>query len=137
MCENAVSGGLLKDKGIGCFSQKGGRTAFKPCTFSEAMSSRVPSDGTTIYVVSDPTIDSQKRMMKAVEGLGMPRFKSPFEYGNLFIVMHIEFPTCLSAAAQDAVGKLLPPPRNLVTKSINEEVEEVRACADICVFYIF
>jgi len=126
VCKKAVAGGQLKDKGIGCFSQKGGRTAFKKCTYSEAMASRVPSEGTTIYVASDPATDSQKRMMKAVAGLGMPRLKSPFEYGNLFIVMHIEFPTCLSADTQVAVGKLLPPPKNVVKlKPSSDDVEEV------------
>ena len=128
MCKKAVAGGQLKDRGIGCFSQTGGRTAFKECTFGEAMAARVPSKGTNIYVVSDPTIDSQKRMMKAVEGLGMPRLKSPFEHGNLFVVMHIEFPTCLSTEAQVAVAKLLPPPKNQtsVAKDKPSDAEEVR-----------
>ena len=32
------------------------------------------------------------RMMKAVEGHGMPRLRNPFEFGNLFLMLNIEFP---------------------------------------------
>ena len=125
VCKKEVAGGQLKNKGIGCFNQKGGRTTFKQCTFIEAMASRVPSKGTNLYVVSDPTTDSQKRMMKAVEGEGMPRLKSPFEFGNLFLVLRIEFPASLSSDAQIALGKLLPPPMNVVKAKPSNDIEEV------------
>jgi len=33
-----------------------------------------PSKGSKLYVVSDPAQDAKKRLMKAVEGEGMPRY---------------------------------------------------------------
>jgi DnaJ family protein A protein 2 len=114
VCKKAVESGQLKGKGIGAFVQKGGRTVFKQCTFAEASGAMEPSKGSKLFVVSDPSKDAQKRMMKAVEGEGMPRLKSPFEHGNLFLILEIEFPTSLTADTQAALAKLLPPPKNKV-----------------------
>eukprot|EP00965_Chrysotila_dentata_P061228 2028090-Pleurochrysis_carterae.AAC.1 len=41
-------------------------------------------------------------MMKAVQGEGLPRLKSPFEHGNLFILLNVEFPATLDAQCQVA-----------------------------------
>jgi len=134
VCKKAVDCGQLKEKGIGCFCQTGGRTFFKQCTFGAAMAARVPSKGTKLFVVSDPVSASQKRMMKAVEGEGMPRLKSPFEHGNLFVILRIEFPPSLSAETQAALCALLPPPINVVNaKPGDDGVEEV--CMYVFVAY--
>ena len=70
-------------------------------------------------------------MMKAVEGEGLPRLRSPFEHGNLFIKFNIEFPEAIDPTAAAALGKLLPPPKNKVTKSEEDEDVEVVQCIDI------
>lgn len=126
VCKKAVESGQLKGKGIGAFVQKGGRTVFKQCTFAEASGAMEPSKGSKLYVVSDPSKDALKRMMKAVEGEGMPRLKSPFEHGNLFLMLDIEFPTSLTADAQAALAKLLPPPKNKVTARSPESARSTR-----------
>jgi len=126
VCKKAVEGGQLKGKGIGAFVQRGGKTVFKQCTFDEAMAAKAPARGSKLYVVSDPAKDAAKRLMKAVEGEGMPRLKSPFEHGNLFIIIDIEFPTALNAATQASLAKLLPPPKHTVTaKPGDDDVDEV------------
>ena len=45
------------------------------------------------------------RLMKTVEGQGMPRLRNPFEFGNLFLMLNIEFPAAgaLTPAAQAAL----------------------------------
>jgi len=126
VCKKAVESGQLKGKGIGAFVQKGGRTVFKQCSFAEASAAKEPSKGSKLYIVSDPSQDAKKRMMKAVEGEGMPRLKSPFEHGNLFLILDIEFPTSLTAETQSALAKLLPPPKHKVSaKEGDDDVEEV------------
>ena len=49
-------------------------------------------------------------MMKTVEGQGMPRLRNPFEFGNLFLMLNIEFPKAgaLTPAAQAALLEAVP-----------------------------
>merc|ERR1712106_902188 len=64
-------------------------------------------------------------MGKACEGEGLPRLKSCFEFGYLFI-MKIEFPTSLDPAAAKALMKALPPPKHVPT--ISEDSDDVDVC---------
>merc|ERR1719316_1208103 len=73
VCKKACESGQLKGKNIGCFVQKGGKTVFKQCSHDEAMAAKAPSKGAKLYVVSDPSKDADKRMMKGVTGEGLPR----------------------------------------------------------------
>lgn len=131
VCKKACDSGQLKGKGIGCFVQKGGRTVFKQCTFDEAIAAKTSSKGSKLYVISDPNKDKAMRLMKAVEGEGLPRLKSPFEHGNLFIKFNIEFPSSIDPAVAGQLSKLLPPPKNVVTASEDGEDVEVVQCIDI------
>ena len=131
VCKKACDSGQLKGKGIGCFVQKGGRTVFKQCTYDEAVAAKKSAKGSKLYIISDPTKEKSLRMMKAVEGEGLPRLRSPFEHGNLFIKFNIEFPEAIDPTAAAALGKLLPPPKNKVTKSEEDEDVEVVQCIDI------
>jgi DnaJ family protein A protein 2 len=80
--------------------------------------------GSKLYIVSDPSADAANRMMKAVEGEGLPRLRSPFEFGNLFITLNVEFPPSIPAAALPELLKLLPPPKHVVkVKEDDEDVE--------------
>jgi len=131
VCKKAVDSGQLRGKGIGCFVQKGGRTVFKQCTYSQALAAKAPSKGSKLYIISDPEADKEKRLMKAVEGEGLPRLKSPFEHGNLFILLNIEFPSDLDVSTQAMLKKLLPPPKHVPTASEDDEDVEVCDLKDI------
>jgi len=121
-CKGACEKGQLKGKGIGCFVQRGGKTIFKQCTHAEAMAAKKPSSGATLYVVRDPEADKAQRMMMAVEGEGLPRLKHPFEHGNLFLILDIEFPTSIAPAALKALAAALPPPKHTAKETDETEV---------------
>ena len=114
ICKKACEKGQLKGKGIGCFVQRGGKTVFKQCSYAEAMKAKAPARGSKLYVIADPNATACTRMMKAVEGEGLPRLKSPFENGNLFIIITIEFTPSLNPAVSSQLLKLLPPPKHVV-----------------------
>ncbi|XP_064610449.1 dnaJ homolog subfamily A member 2-like [Liolophura sinensis] len=64
--------------------------------------------------------------IKAVMGEGMPKYRNPFEKGNLYVKFEITFPESgfASAEAMKALEKLLPP-RPKVELPMGEHVEEV------------
>ena len=53
--------------------------------------------------------------IKTVKELGLPKFSSPWEFGNLFIQFDVEFPSSgsLSSKAMAALQKALPPSPNM------------------------
>ena len=126
VCKKACEKGQLKGKGIGCFVQKNGKTVFKQCSFSEAMAAKKPAKGSKLYVIGDPASEAGLRMMKACEGEGLPRLKSPFEHGNLFIIIKIEFPETIDTTAAKSLLKVLPPPKHVPT--VSEDSDEVEVC---------
>ena len=131
VCKKACAEGQLKGKGIGAFVQKGGRTVFKICSYEEAMKAKTSSKGAKLYVVSDPSKQSSLRMMKAVEGEGLPRMRNPIEHGNLFIRFNIEFPDTISREAQVALLQALPGPKHKVTVAEDDENVEVVELKDM------
>ena len=126
VCKKAVSKGQLKGKGIGCFVQKNGKTVFKQCSYAEAVAAKQPSKGSKLYIIGDPSAAAGMRMMKACEGEGLPRLKSPFEHGNLFIIIKIEFPAVIDTTAAKALLKVLPPPKHVPT--VSEDSDDVDVC---------
>ena len=126
VCKKAVAKGQLKGKGIGCFVQRGGKTVFKQCTTEQALSSKTTSRGAKLFVLQDPESTKGTRMMKAVSGEGLPRLRSPFEHGNMFITFTIEFPDSIPAGAAGELLKLLGPPKHVPT--VTEETEDVDVC---------
>jgi len=131
ICKKAIEKGQLKGKGIGCFVQRGGKTVFKQCSHDEAIKAKTTAKGSKLYVIQDPNASAGNRMMKAVEGEGLPRLKSPFEHGNLFIILNIEFPTELTAPVVTQLMKLLPPPKNKVTTAEDADDVEVVELSDV------
>eukprot|EP00929_Paragymnodinium_shiwhaense_P005536 TRINITY_DN1076_c0_g1_i1.p1 TRINITY_DN1076_c0_g1~~TRINITY_DN1076_c0_g1_i1.p1 ORF type:complete len:513 (-),score=204.13 TRINITY_DN1076_c0_g1_i1:373-1911(-) len=116
----------LKRKGIdvGCFVVSGSRATFKQCTREEAMAAKKTKKGATMYVLGDPDAKKALRIMKAVKGEGMPTFKNPFQHGNLFLNLTIEFPDSLTPEIQEKIRKLLPPALNTCTwKDTDQDVE--------------
>ena len=106
-------------------AQRGGKTVFKQCTHAEAIAAKSPAKGAKMFIIGDPEASANLRLMQAVEGEGLPRLKSPFEHGNLFLILNIEFPTTLPAAAAAQLLKVLPPPKHVPTVSEDSDDVEV------------
>merc|ERR1711998_246388 len=123
MLKKAVSKGQLKGKGICCFVVQDGRTTFKQGTRTEAMASKVKRAGATMYILEDANAMKKERMLVAVEGEGMPLARDPFQFGNLFLQLEIEFPEEISEEAQEALKKVLPAAQN--SSSADETAENV------------
>merc|ERR1711908_128719 len=60
----------------------------------------------------------------------MPTAKNPFVYGNLFLLLSVEFPDALTTGSQDAIRTLLPAPLHERTWTEGEEFE-VHSLTDI------
>jgi len=123
MLKNAVSKGQLKGKGIGCFVIKDGRTTFKAGTREECIGAKSKSNGATMYVLADASSAAGKRMTVAVEGEGLPLSRDPFQFGNLFLQLDIQFPEELSEEQMTAIRTALPAALN--SSSADESAEEV------------
>merc|ERR1712159_261327 len=123
MLKKAVAKGQLKGKGIGCFVVQGGRTTFKKGTREECIKAKSSASGATMYVLADASTGAKSRMMKAVEGEGLPLMRDPYQFGNLFLQLEIEFPTELSEDAVSTLKSVLPAPLN--SSSADEEAENV------------
>jgi len=123
----------LKRRGIdvGVFVVDSRGACFKQCTREEALSARKPTEGSTMYVISDPDAKRSLRMMKAVKGEGMPTFKNPFVHGNLFLNLTIQFPESLTPEVQGKIQGLLPPPLNVPTWKEDDQSVEVHTLVDI------
>jgi len=121
----ACSKGQLKGKGIGCFITYNGTTTFKQGTRQECLAARKPKKNATLYVLKDPAEAASNRMMKCVVGEGLPTFRDQTEFGNLFIILNIEFPDSIPQDAISTLKGLLPPPLNQVTATEGDENVDV------------
>ena len=123
MLKKAVSKGQLKGKGIGCFVVSGGRTTFKRGTRDECLKAKSSSSGSTMYVLEDENKAGASRMMRAVEGEGLPLLRDPYQFGNLFLQMEIVFPDEVTEEVAEGLKKFLPPALN--SSSADETAENV------------
>lgn len=121
----ACSKGQLKGKGIGCFITYNGTTTFKQGTREECLAARKPKKNATLYVLKDAAEAAANRMMKCVVGEGLPTFRDQTEFGNLFIILNIEFPDSIPQDAISTLKGLLPPPLNQVTATEGDENVDV------------
>merc|ERR1711988_1324865 len=115
--------GQLKGKGVGCFVIKNGQTTFKRGTRAECLAAKTKKSGATMYVLEDEAEAAAARMMRAVEGEGLPLMRDPYQFGNLFMQLKIEFPTELTPEAQDKLRGVLPAAIN--SSSADEAAEHV------------
>eukprot|EP00929_Paragymnodinium_shiwhaense_P090919 TRINITY_DN50998_c0_g1_i2.p1 TRINITY_DN50998_c0_g1~~TRINITY_DN50998_c0_g1_i2.p1 ORF type:complete len:512 (+),score=118.08 TRINITY_DN50998_c0_g1_i2:106-1641(+) len=99
----------LKAKGLDvtCFVVFEGRAYFRTCPRDEVISGKQEKKGATMYLLPNNDVPNEKRFMKAVRGEGMPTLKNPFVYGNLFLILSIEFPEALDDATQAKLRKIL------------------------------
>merc|ERR1719231_377567 len=90
------------------------------------MAAKSPARGAKLFVIQDPESTKNTPMMKAVRGEGLPRLKSPFEHGNLFIIFNIEFPSTIDPAVAPELLKILGPPKHVPSyKDGDDDVETV------------
>lgn len=104
---------VCAQKGFTCFVVQDGSTHFKQCTRAEALASKKPKNGSMMYVIRDPNETQSLRLCKAVKGEGMPTHKNPFVFGNMFLILKIEFPAELGEDAIKLLAQALPPPINV------------------------
>jgi DnaJ family protein A protein 2 len=125
--------GQLKRQGVnvGCFVVDSSNAYFKTGSREEFMSAKKTKKGSTMFVLKDPNEANALRVMKAVKGEGMPTFKNPFVSGNLFLILTIEFPTTLTAEAQQGLSKLLPAPLNNPSWKADDETVETHNVVDV------
>lgn len=117
----------LKPQGLDvcCFviDHASGCAEFKSGTRQDVLDAQQPKANFTMHVVADPDEEHKLRMMKAVKNEGMPTLKNPFVYGNLFIILNIEFPQSLSPEAKEGLRSLLPAPLNTSELDCAEDAE--------------
>merc|ERR1712070_558259 len=123
MLKKAVTKGQLKGKGIGCFVIEDGRTTFKQGSREECLTAKSKNSSATMYVLADENAASSKRLTTAVEGEGLPLARDPFQFGNLFLQLEIEFPTELTEENIATLQSVLPPALN--SSSADENAENV------------
>eukprot|EP00658_Telonema_sp_P-2_P015328 TRINITY_DN1588_c0_g1_i5.p1 TRINITY_DN1588_c0_g1~~TRINITY_DN1588_c0_g1_i5.p1 ORF type:complete len:238 (+),score=68.10 TRINITY_DN1588_c0_g1_i5:208-921(+) len=124
--KKAVSKGQLRGKDIGCFITYNGTATFKQGTREECLAATKPKKGAKLYILADPDAAKSSRMMKCVVGEGLPTFRDQTEFGNLFIILTIEFPESMAPDACATLRDLLPAPLNSV--SAKEGDENVDVC---------
>jgi len=98
-----------------CVDSDEGMTHFWNCSRDELLAgkrSNKSSKGKRLYVVPDPELLKESRLMKAVENEGMPTLRNPMLKGHLFINIEIEFPTSISPEGIIGLQKILPPALN-------------------------
>jgi len=113
----------LKGKNIGCFVVKDGQTTFKQGTRAECLEAKKKRSGATMYVLGDENASSSKRMMRAVEGEGLPLMRDPYQFGNLFLQLEIVFPDEITEPMRAALQAALPPALN--SSEADESAEDV------------
>merc|ERR1712146_595513 len=79
--------------------------------------------GATMYVLGDENASSSKRMMRAVEGEGLPLMRDPYQFGNLFLQLEIVFPDEITEPMRAALQAALPPALN--SSEADESAEDV------------
>merc|ERR1712195_162257 len=124
--KQACSKGQLRGKGIGCFITRNGTTTFKQGTRAECLAASTTKNGATMYILGDPDAAKSGRMMKCIEGEGLPTFRDQTEFGNMFLILSINFPDTIAAESIPTLKGLLPPALNTVT------AEEGSENVDVC-----
>lgn len=81
-------------------------------------------DDRVLYVRSKPGSIIKPGDIKQIDGGGMPKLKSPYEKGNLYIKFEIEFPKELNESARKALASVLPSPPSIGPIAM-DDVEEV------------
>jgi DnaJ family protein A protein 2 len=123
--KSACTKGQLRGKGIGCFITRNGTTTFKQGSREECLAACKPKQGATLYILADPNAASSSRMMKCCVGEGLPTFRDQTEFGNLFVILTIEFPDSIPTEAISTMRGLLPPALNTVTAQEGDENVDV------------
>merc|ERR1712227_569791 len=73
--------------------------------------------------LEDESATAAHRMMRCVEGEGLPLLRDPYQFGNLFLDLDIEMPHEISPSAEAKLRAVLPPPLN--SSTADESAESV------------
>lgn len=115
------------------FVMDGHRTYFKTAARQEILDAKQLRQGAILYVATDPAKSSPK-LFKAIQGEGMPTYRNPMLRGNLFLLLHVEFPQQIPPELQQDLRKLLPASNVTELEARWEEQDEdveVHALTDI------
>lgn len=80
-------------------------------------------DGRVLLVRNEPGAVLRPGDVQVILGEGMPRYKQPFEKGNLLLKLEIEFPDTMSAELGQQLSSVLPKPQPI--GDLPADVEEV------------
>jgi len=81
-------------------------------------------DGRVLDVKSDENVVYKQGDMKCVKEEGMPYPNNPYQKGNLFIELSVEFPATIDAKSKAALLKALPqPPKQPVPQVKRKETK--------------
>ena len=76
-----------------------------------------------MYCLADAASAAAGRLTVAVEGEGLPLIRDPYQFGNLFLQLEIEFPESLTEEQTAALASALPAALN--SSSADEGAEDV------------
>lgn len=121
------------EKGFNGFVIQGNTAEFFQASREECVSSKTKKRGATMYVVGDPNAGAASRMMKAAKGEGLPTHKNPFVFGNLFLVITVQFPVpgSIGEAQQELLKRALPDTRKKLPVDPNGSDVEIHYLEDI------
>jgi len=63
--------------------------------------------------------------IKVVRNAGMPIFRNPQRFGDLYVQLLVEFPKTLTSRAKQGLAKFLPGPAINISPSVEEPSEEL------------
>jgi len=129
--KDVITRGQLKGKGVVAFAIIGGSTVFFKATREEVMEAKHTQRGSILYVVADDAASAGGRLMKCVEGEGLPSPHNPMLCGNMFLMLNIVFPTEIAPGAVKALQAVLPKPLNAVTWTDDEDGVEVHEAKEM------
>jgi len=88
------------------------------------MKKTVPTlDDRTLVLQTIPGEVIKTGDFKAVQGEGMPQYRSPFEKGRLIISFNVVFPDSLSPEISEQLAKILPPSEEAIIPDDHDEVD--------------
>jgi len=115
---------LAIQKEFTAFTVKNGVTSFKRGTRVEHIKGKKPAKGTTCYIISDAKAAAKDRYMQAVKGEGMPTYKNPFQFGNMFVIFNTVYPEEFDEKAIEALKKCLPGPKDSADQKFKEGADD-------------
>ena len=84
-------------------------------------------DGTKIRIKSEPGEVIKPDDLKTVPEKGLPFYKSPYRFGNLFIKFSVTFPDSIPVAKLPSITSALPAPETPADADMDAETFMIQA----------